>query len=344
MSTNFDVNQLRANQRFVVQELLRRQVEVHVIDLESQLLEVRYQRRTEYLIDIDGSGMPFVSAALTRSKSITRQLLANAGLSVPRGERFLVGDISPALQFLSSTDLSGRAAVVKPAVGSQGDRVFTDIESSMELEMACLVIFAAEGEVECLIEEQCPGDEHRIFINQDGEWAAVKRTPPVIVGDGVSTIQEIADIETYRRMNPRVNCLCPIILDEEVDRFLKKQRMTTDTVLKKGQAVQIRGASNLMKGGWCEDVTDRVHPSFITVAKAALACFPNLPYAGLDIMTKDISLPAKPGGYWILEVNSLPGIGMHCAPATGKSQNVASMVVNTLFPETKSIEYSGELS
>ena len=57
-------------------------------------------------------------------------------------------------------------------------------------------------------------------------------------------------------------------------------------------------------------------------------------YAGLDFMTTDISAPQDRSSYRIIEVNSLPDIGMHLAPGRGKPRNVAGMLADLIFPET----------
>ena len=85
-------------------------------------------------------------------------------------------------------------------------------------------------------------------------------------------------------------------------------------------------------GGVPEDVTDLVHPGFVEIGVRALTALNNLPYAGLDIMTGDIS--QAPTNYRLLEVNSVPGIGIHCAPGKGRPRNVPGMIADLIFPET----------
>ena len=44
------------------------------------------------------------------------------------------------------------------------------------------------------------------------------------------------------------------------------------------------------------------------------------------------------GNFWLLEVNTVPGIHMHMRPSEGKSRNVAKYMVDMIFPETKEQE------
>jgi cyanophycin synthetase len=90
-----------------------------------------------------------------------------------------------------------------------------------------------------------------------------------------------------------------------------------------------------MLGGFAEDATDLVHPSVIEISLAALQCIPGLPYAGIDFMSVDITRMQTADAYRILELNSLPGIGMHIAPGRGASRNSAAIIADMIFPETR---------
>jgi cyanophycin synthetase len=57
-----------------------------------------------------------------------------------------------------------------------------------------------------------------------------------------------------------------------------------------------------------------------------------LDICGIDIMTHDIRIPLPETGGAVLEVNAGPGFRMHLAPTEGLPRNVASNVVDMLFP------------
>ena len=58
----------------------------------------------------------------------------------------------------------------------------------------------------------------------------------------------------------------------------------------------------------------------------------DLDICGIDLMTNDISKPLDETGGAVLEVNAGPGFRMHLAPTIGLPRNVASPVVDELFP------------
>jgi cyanophycin synthetase len=327
-----DIEKLRANQRFVVRELLHRGIEVTVLDWTSEVLEARFGDHSELLIDIIGTNLPYAGTIAASSKAVTKLLLQRAGISAPKGDRFFTEE-REAIEGYART--IGFPLVVKPTNGTQGDSVYVGIESVEELAYAVDRIWNELGCVEILVEEEFSAPEYRLFINRYGDYAVAHRDPAHVVGDGIHTLKQLAEQETFRRMNPRKNCLCPVVLDEETERFLKKEGRTTEFIPKRNEKAYLRAASNLMKGGTCTDVTDTVHASWVGLGLLILSLFPGLPYAGIDVLATEIQAPLSPDGYRVLEVNSLPGIGMHIAPSAGKPRNVAAFVVDTLFPETR---------
>jgi cyanophycin synthetase len=190
------------------------------------------------------------------------------------------------------------------------------------------------GAQEVLVEEFFRSHEFRVFLTARGHFAALYREPACVVGDGVRSIEELAQAESYRRMHPRANCLCEITLDAEVSHYLKSRALSLISIPRVGEKVYLRGSSNVKKGGIPTDVTHLVHPSVLTICRAALAAIPGLPYAGIDFMCADIRKPQDGNSYRILEINSVPGLGIHMAPGHGKPRNVAGMVVDMIFPET----------
>ncbi|MCB0328042.1 MAG: hypothetical protein KDD70_00220 [Bdellovibrionales bacterium] len=331
MITDEELELLRANPRFLARALRERGIEVNILDIENEIIEAEFAGHRELLLDIDSSLMPFASSSIASSKSVTKLLLRRGGVSVPKGQRFLSDEVQEACAF---ADLLGYPVVAKPSLGVQGELVHLDLSCALDLEWALRNIQEKRGVGEVLIEEQFFGKEYRVFYTQRGDYAVLHRDPAHVIGNGLNTIRELAEVESYRRMNPRINCLCPIELDEEASRYLRIHGMTLDTVPAEDAKVYLRSSSNIKMGGVATDVTDDVHPSVLDIARRALAAVPGLPYAGIDFMTEDISAEQSERSYRVLEINSLPGIGMHINPAHGSSRDVAGMLVDLIFPET----------
>jgi cyanophycin synthetase len=332
MGERVNLNELRANQRFLARELLARGVTVTLFDRNNEILEATLGDHRELLSDIDSSIMPYTASVVAGSKSITKRLLNRAGISTPRGHYFSSEDAGEIARY--AQDVIGFPVVVKPSFGVQGENVFTTLESVDEVLAAVQAIVTDSGNQEIIVEEYFRGHEFRVFMTARGGFAALYREPAHIIGDGFHSIELLASWESYRRMHPRTNCLCPISLDGESAHYLKRRGLSPLSVPRLGEKVYLRGSSNVKKGGVPTDVTDFVHPSAREICAKALAAIPGLPYAGIDFMCADIRNRQEGDSYRVLEINSVPGIGIHMAPGRGSPRNVAGMIVDMIFPET----------
>ncbi|MDR0607624.1 MAG: hypothetical protein LBG52_04690 [Candidatus Peribacteria bacterium] len=181
-----------------------------------------------------------------------------------------------------------------------------------------------------IIEEQFFGEEFRIFIAINGEYAVLHRERPFVIGNGKDTIETLVADESYRRTHPRTNSLCPILIDPV---FLEKQELHFSSIPKSGKKVYVRNTSNVAKGGYSHNMTALVHPSIIAQATKILEIFRGLPYLGIDFMCNDITKEQIGNSYTIVEVNVNPGVAMHMLPGDNDAVNVANILVKLMFPE-----------
>ena len=332
MKETLRLNELRANQRFLATELISRGIEVTLFDRNNEILEATLGSHRELLSDIDSSIMPYTASVIAGSKSLTKRLLQRAGITTPYGYHFPSEEVAEIARYAS--EVIGFPVVVKPSFGVQGENVFTALESVDEVHAAVQAIVNDSGPQEILVEEFFHGHEFRVFVTARGEFAALHRDPAHVIGDGFHSIELLAQWESYRRAHPRTNCLCPIALDGESAHYLKRRGLSESSVPRLGEKVYLRGSSNVKKGGIPTDVTDYLHHSVREICGRALAAIPGLPYAGIDFMCGDIRKMQEGSSYRILEINSVPGIGIHMAPGRGRPRNVAGMIVDMIFPET----------
>lgn len=327
------ISKLHTNQRMVVTELLRRGAQLIEIFPEIEFVHLEINGRSELLFDRDSSQIPYSSVLAASDKFLSKLLLQRAGINVPIGSQFYPSACADALRYLNYLDST---CCIKPSRGSHGDDFYSDIKDAEDLSAAVDQFTARHGaDSPFLIERQIEGDEYRIFINRYDAVAVLNRVPASIIGDGHLSIEELVRIENHRRMNPRLNSLCEIVLDNESARFLKLSGLSFKSIPAISQEVRLRRSSNVAKGGRPVDQTDQIHPRYIEIAKRALSQFPGLPYAGVDIITKSIS--AFSPDYVVLEVNSNPGVHMHERPAEGKSQPVARYVADMILGENSNV-------
>lgn len=327
---------LHSNQKILIYEMLKRGISVEVIDEALELIKASYNGHDELIYDRDSSIMPYSLSVLAGDKGIAKKILQENGISVPMGEVFKAKDMD---FILKAFDIIDAPVVIKPVFGSHGYDVYMDLTDEKKVEEAVNKIINNKGmNTKILIEEYFKAKEYRVFITKNKDYAVLHRDPAHVFGDGKSTIEELINEENYKRMNPRRNALCEILVDEELYNYLKEKGITINTVPKFGEKVYLRGNSNVAMGGVCEDYTDKVHPSVIDIGMRVLEAFPGLPYVGIDYMTNSIEQEQNDESYRIIEVNTVPGVDMHYRPAIGKSRNIAEYMVDLIYPETKGYE------
>lgn len=324
---------LHSNQKILIYEMLKRGISVEVLDEKLELIKASYNGHDELIYDRDSSIMPYNVSVLAGDKGITKQILQSNGISVPIGEVFSVRDYESILQ---AFNIFNTPVVIKPVFGSHGYDVYTNLSTEEQVINSIEKIINNRGiDTKVLIEEFFDAKEYRVFVTKNKDYAVLHRDPAHVFGNGINTIDELIQIENYRRMNPRTNALCEILVDDEMYNYMSKNGINMEYIPANGEKVYLRPNSNVAMGGICEDYTDRVHPSVIDVGMRVLDSFPGLPYVGIDYMTNTIEQPQNDDSYRIIEINTVPGVHMHFRPAIGKSQNIAKYMVDLIFPETK---------
>lgn len=323
---------LHTNQKILIYEMLKRGINVEVLNEKLEIIKSSYQGHEEILFDRDSSIMPYSLSILAGDKGITKKILESNNISVPLGEVFKSDEVE---KILAAFDIITPPVVLKPVHGSHGYDVYTDINTKEELLSALKRLIKNRGLTDVLIEEYYPAKEYRVFITKNKDYAVLNRDPASVIGDGIHTIAELIDIENYNRFHPRTNALCEILVDEELHKYLSKRNLTINYIPQDKELVYLRPNSNVAMGGLCIDATDIVDPSVIDIAYKVLKSFPGLPYIGIDYMTNSIDQPQDENSYRIIEVNTVPGIHMHFRPAIGKPRNIAEYLVDMIYPETK---------
>ena len=322
---------IHTNQRLLLEELESRGISVEVLIPEIELAEAKLGSHCEILIDRDSSVVPYAGSLIAADKYLTKLLLKRAGLPVPQGEQFFSDQIADMMNYISQMD---PPFVVKPTFGSHGIGCSLEIYSQEDIEQAISHLLATIGpKTPFLIEKQILGMEIRVFINRERQFAALCRDPAYVLGDGSLTVKELVESENEKRANSGNLALSQILIDQEVERTLGKFNITLNSVPRAGAKIYLRRNSNMATGGVSTDVTDQIDDNLVELAFRALKAIPALPYAGIDILTQDITSNSSTSA--ILEINSNPGLKMHHYPSFGQGRNVAGLVADMIFPETR---------
>jgi cyanophycin synthetase len=120
-------------------------------------------------------------------------------------------------------------------------------------------------------------------------------------------------------------------LDAQAEMMMTRAGFTADSVPPEGIAVYLRSTANLSTGGTATDVTDIIHPDNREMAVTAIRAI-GLDVGGVDFLSTNIAVSYRKIGGGICEVNAAPGFRMHVAPSEGTPRDVATPVIDMLFP------------
>ncbi len=300
--------------RLIVDEARRRGIAVDVLDEKAGIFKLRYAGHEilcrESLTELTGG----VAMTWCQDKVLTSRRLNAVGIRVPRQRT--AGDFAEDAQFLKECG----SVVVKPAMGEQGKGISVDVRTEDDLSAAIMRASKEGGQV--ILEEFCPGQDLRVVVIGYKVVAAAMRRPAEVTGDGVSTLMQLIERHSARRM-AATGGESKIPIDGETERCLAEQGLTYDSIPANGQAVPVRKTANLHTGGTIHDVTDRLSQTLRDVSEAAARAL-RIPVVGLDFLVTG----PEAEEYVLIEANERPGLANH------EPQPTAQRFIDLLFPLT----------
>ncbi|MEL6615706.1 MAG: cyanophycin synthetase, partial [Bacteroidota bacterium] len=285
----------------------------------------KYQKRIQATVT---SETKHISVELASDKDETHSLLGDLGLPVP--QQRLVYSIREAQR---AAERIGYPVVVKPLNANHGRGVSIRLMTPEAVEVAYGVAREHGTSRGVLVESFVDGFDHRMLVVGGKLIAVAKRVPGHVVGDGEHTVEELVEIvnQDPRRGVGHAKVLTQLKFDEQAERLMEKRGITRDTVLASGDILYLRSTANLSTGGTAIDMTDVVHPDNRDMAERAIKAI-GLDVGGVDFLTTDITKSWRDIGGGIVECNAAPGFRMHVAPSEGTPRDVASPVMDLLFP------------
>ncbi|MEQ8849968.1 N-acetylglutaminylglutamine synthetase [Botrimarina sp.] len=303
----------------IIKEALRRGIAVEPVDRRRGFFRLVHASRRvtchESLSDLTSA----IAFCRCSDKSLTRDVLAEAGLAVPE-QLALPPDSGgePARAFLREH----RAVVVKPAVGEQGAGVTVDVRD--EAALADAILTARRHDDTVLLERLVEGEDVRVVVINFQVVAAAVRKPPRVSGTGRHTARDLIE-RLSRRRSAATEGESVIPIDAETERCLRAAGYGLDDVVPAGESVAVRKTANLHTGGTIEDVTPLLSEALRDASQRAARAL-EIPVVGLDLITPDV------GGdrYAVIEANERPGLANH------EPQPTAERFIDLLFPHTLS--------
>ena len=218
----------------------------------------------------------------------------------------------------------GLPVIVKPNSSSQG-RGVAKVYTKSEFYRAMKFIFQFDDVA--LVQKLVTGKDYRIVVLDNKIISAYQRIPLNVTGDGKSSIFQLLQNKGKGYIINKRDTHLPMT-DTRIVQNLKHQKLTLKSVPEKNKIIYLLDNANLSTGGDGIDVTHTIHPEFKKLA-VSITKYMGLRLCGVDLMIAgDISQPPKK--YWVLEVNSAPGLDHYLKIGEAQKKIVEDMYLQVL--------------
>ncbi|MCL4393136.1 hypothetical protein M1145_03265 [Patescibacteria group bacterium] len=281
------------------------------------------------------------SGDLTKDKGYTKFMLRNLKVNCPNGGEFLLPWWADTIR--KSQEKHGNNNIktidqiaayiqenltypiyVKPVNGSKGTDIYK-VQNNEELD-EIIAIYNEKRVRVVIIEENIAMPDYRIVILDGKLISAYKRIPLKVKGNGKNSIEKlIIDLQKQYQLEGRDTLLNPN--DTRIIQYLRDIGLNLDYIPSLAEIVTLLPISNLSAGGTSADITDKIHPKWVKLAKYIAKNF-NLRLCGIDIACNDIT--STNSRYSVLEVNSSPGLD-HYASSGEKQKKIVDDLYVKVF-------------
>ena len=315
---------LELSTQILIREALKRKVKVQVLDADDHILRLEKNRHIEYVKEATKTSKDsYITSHLLKNKEITKRLLFEKGFNVPLGKTY--SSIDSALADYSH--YQRKKIVVKPKSTNFGIGVyFINPHEKKSYAHAIKRAFFCGNSI--IVEDFCPGEEYRFLVIDSKVIGVTKRDPANVTGDGKQTIKALVhekntDPAYYR--DPKTY----IHLGRDEKERLHAQKLTIQSIPKKGKKIYLRHNSNVSTGGDALDMTDSIHKGYQKIAAQATKAL-NAKICGVDMMIPYPDRASTKKNYTIIELNYNPVLFIHAYPYKGKRQDVAGPLLDFL--------------
>lgn len=258
----------------------------------------------------------------TKHKFLTYELFKKE--SIPTPKTFCFHSLDE-FQWLWESEFHLNRVVIKPENQGLGRDVFLETHESMVLNAAKSILEKYQGRG--IIQEFVHGHDLRIQSVGGKFFAACRRIPANVVGDGLHTVQEL--VHQKNRLKSLFKAKNLIIVTKETHALLAEQGIKYKAVPEAGRHIRLRKAANVGVGGDPMDVTEAVHPDYHRLLEKLSEKLGMKNFA-LDFVVEDESKPLSAGRSFLLEINAPSMWGLHHF-ANGTKRNVALGILDAHF-------------
>ena len=181
-----------------------------------QLGQGKYQQRIRATMTSMTSAL---AVDIASDKKMTNQLLAAAGLPVPRSEVVRTAD-----EAVEAAERIGYPVVTKPLDGNHGRGVGLNLSDKKAIRAGFEHALGQSRDGRVVVETFVRGNDYRVLVVGGRMVAIAEREPAHVVGDGEHTIRELVEITNQdpRRGIGHEKVLTRITVDEKAEEFVRE--------------------------------------------------------------------------------------------------------------------------
>ncbi|MFA5622981.1 MAG: hypothetical protein WC981_02005 [Candidatus Dojkabacteria bacterium] len=253
------------------------------------------------------------STTIAKRKNLTNEVLAKAGIAVPI--QIQLKDRKDAVRFFEEY----RDIVIKPAQQLGGIGITLLPKNKRQVERAFKYAYSkskTSDRAKVLGEEFLQGENYRLLVVGDSVVGVVRRKAAFVIGNGKDTLKKLIEDKNIER---KKELLKPILIDNEVKLRLENLKINLKYIPKQDEEVILRYNCNLTTGGSTQECSKETHQYYKDLAINAVKAI-GTQFGGVDIITPDITKPAKCG---VNEINYNPGLRLHYKVDKGEAVKVA---------------------
>ncbi len=173
---------------------------------------------------------------------------------------------------------------------------------------------------EVLLQESKEGVIYKILVLKYKVVSVVETIPPIIIGNGKLTVAQLIKKLSRRKQSASAG-VNKIPMDSKTKAFVAKQGYSFESVLKKGEELQVRKKASYYTGGTMKDVTGEFPESLKKIGQK-IAKYLNIPLISVEIIVPDIT---KPEEYYVLEASARPNLQYYT------NQSIYRKFIDSLF-------------
>jgi cyanophycin synthetase len=324
------------NSQILIKTAQKMGIEVEILDEEKLKLKLSKNNKSHIVTKKSFGINSSESIKLTRNKKRVTDLLQKNHIPTIKEVEIR------SLKELKKITLPPFPLVLKPSEGQKAHDVYVGIRNKETLLKTAKKSLKKYDSL--ILQEYTKGKDLRFFVLNRKVIGIAQRHPPVLTGDGKSTISELigkhnqqllADREKKgKRMQNR------LLNQPRITWHIANQGLKMSTILTHDKDITVYPISNFQAGGTVETITlSKMDTSIIDLAEA-VADLSGLTVCGIDmIITSSKMNPDCSCAHceciecdaFVLEVNSDPSLRLHEWPNIGKPQPVTKKLLEFIF-------------